>query len=251
MKEEKKYIMIIHYSFHWSFAVIDNIKKKISTYDSGVQISGSHSKSKKDLKASLESIPGKQWHMKQVQVPQQDEGESCEYRMLSNVSKVIKGQEIPWERFTVIDNIRKKLNTYDSGIQISGSHKKLNENLKTSLESITEEKWQIEQIEVPQQDEGESCGYRMLSYLSKIIKGQIIHRERAKDRNRLHYYLEIAQTLKDNQIKRTQRKKRKARGKEEEEREEEEMQEQHRQKRSKQEKEKENKKNGNSKSRGN
>ena len=82
----------------------------------------------------------------------------------------------------------------------------------------------------------------MLSYLSKIIKGQIIHRERAKDRNRLHYYLEIAQTLKDNQIKRTQRKKRKARGKEEEEREEEEMQEQHRQKRSKQEKEKENKK---------
>ena len=27
MKEEKKYITIIHYSFHWSFAIIDNIKK--------------------------------------------------------------------------------------------------------------------------------------------------------------------------------------------------------------------------------
>ena len=51
--------------------------------------------------------------------------------------------------FTVIDNIRKKLNTYDSGVQISGSHQKPNEILKTSLESITKGKWQIEQIEVP------------------------------------------------------------------------------------------------------
>ena len=56
MKEEKKYITIIHYSFHWSFAIIDNIKKRISTYDSGVQISGSHSKPNEALKASLESI---------------------------------------------------------------------------------------------------------------------------------------------------------------------------------------------------
>ena len=28
MKEKKKYIMIIHYSVHWSFVVIDNIKNK-------------------------------------------------------------------------------------------------------------------------------------------------------------------------------------------------------------------------------
>ena len=97
MKEKKKYILITHYSFHWSFVVIDNIKKKISTYDSGVQISGSHSKPNKALKISLESISGKQWNMEQVQVPQQNEGESCGYRMLSNLSKVIKGQEIQWE----------------------------------------------------------------------------------------------------------------------------------------------------------
>ena len=67
MKEEKKYITIIYYSFHWSFAVIDNTKKKTSTYDSGVQISGSHSKPNKALKASLESMSGRQWQMKQVQ----------------------------------------------------------------------------------------------------------------------------------------------------------------------------------------
>ena len=56
MHEEKKYIMFIHYSFHWPFAVTDNIKKEISTYDSGVQISGSHSKPNEALKTSLESI---------------------------------------------------------------------------------------------------------------------------------------------------------------------------------------------------
>ena len=33
MKEEKKYIVIIHYGFHRSFTVIDNIKKtKLSAY---------------------------------------------------------------------------------------------------------------------------------------------------------------------------------------------------------------------------
>ena len=69
-----------------------------------------------------------------------------------------------------------------------------------------------------------------VNYLSRIMKGQVIQHEQAKDRTRLYHYLEIAQTLKDSQIKRTQRKKRKTRAKEEEENEEEEMQEQHRQK---------------------
>ena len=36
-----------------------------------------------------------------------------------------------------------------------------------------------------------------------------MQQERVEDRNRLYYYLEIAQTLKDNQIKRRQRKGRK------------------------------------------
>ena len=59
----------------------------------------------------------------------------------------------------------------------------------------------MEQIQVPQQNEGESCGYRILSNLSKVIKGQKIQLEKDKERNRPYYYLEIAQTLKDNQIK--------------------------------------------------
>ena len=69
MKEEKKCIIIIHYRFHWSFAVIDNIEKKLSTYDLGVQISGSHKKPNEVLKKSLESITEKQWQIEQVHVP--------------------------------------------------------------------------------------------------------------------------------------------------------------------------------------
>ena len=74
----------------------------------------------------------------------------------------------------------------------------------------------MEQIQVPQQDEGESCGYIMLSNLSKVIKGQRIQKEREKERNRLYYYLEIAQTFKDNQIKRKQRREQKRKRREEE-----------------------------------
>ena len=47
----------------------------------------------------------------------------------------------------------------------------------------------------------------MLSNLSKVTKGQKIQREREKESNKLYYYLEIAQTPKDNQIKRNQKKK--------------------------------------------
>ena len=57
--------------------------------------------------------------------------------------------------------------------------------------------------------EKQGCGYRMLSNLNKIVKGQEIRNEKDKERNRLYYYLEIAQTLKDNQIKRSQNRKRK------------------------------------------
>ena len=58
MKEEKKYIIIIHTASIGHLQIIDNIKR-ISTYDSGVQISGSHSKPNEALKASLESITEK------------------------------------------------------------------------------------------------------------------------------------------------------------------------------------------------
>ena len=140
MEESKKYIMVIHYSFHWSFVIIDNIKKRLSTYDSGVKIS-------------------------------------------------------------------------------KYSHEEPHNALKRSVEDITSEQWNMEQIPVPQQDEGESCGYRMLSNLSRVTKGQEIRRGREKEHNRLYYYLEIAQTLKDNQIKRNQKRKQKRKRKEEEEKE--------------------------------
>ena len=74
------------------------------------------------------------------------------------------------------------------------------------MEDITNERWNMEQVPVPQQDEGESCGYRMLSNLNKVIKGQGIQGGR-EERNRLYYYLEIAQTLKDNQVKRHQQRR--------------------------------------------
>ena len=97
----------------------------------------------------------------------------------------------------------------DSGVKISSkySHSNPHKALKKSIEDTTGKQWSTEQILVPQQDEGESCGYRMLSNLSKVTKGQEIQREREKESNRLYYYLEIAQTPKDNQIKRNQKKK--------------------------------------------
>ena len=56
MKEKRKYTAIIHHRFHWSFTAIDNIRKKLNTYDSGVQIGGSHNKPNEVLKTSLGSI---------------------------------------------------------------------------------------------------------------------------------------------------------------------------------------------------
>ena len=86
IQKGKKHMLVIHYSFRWSFVVIDNIKKKLITYDSGVKIRKySHSKPREALRRGIEIITGKQWSMEQIQVPQQNEGESCGYRMLSNL----------------------------------------------------------------------------------------------------------------------------------------------------------------------
>ncbi len=57
---------------------------------------------------------------------------------------------------------------------------KKNEVISTRLESITGEKRQTERAQVPQQDEGESCGCGIASYLNKGAKGQTIHQKRAK-----------------------------------------------------------------------
>ena len=61
---------------------------------------------------------------------------------------------------------------------------------------------------------GKAAGIEcMLSNLNKIVKGQEIRNEKDKERNRLYYYLEIAQTLKDNQKKPKQEKEKRGRGK--------------------------------------
>ena len=70
MKEKKKCIAIIHHRFHWSFTDIDNIRKKLNKYDSGIQISGSHRKPNEILNTSLESINEEKWQIEQTKVPQ-------------------------------------------------------------------------------------------------------------------------------------------------------------------------------------
>jgi hypothetical protein len=155
-----------------------------------------------------EKRPGEIFKGKKVGKPLREMmGENRKYIMVIHYS-------FHWS-VVVIDNINKKINTYDSGVTISKySHKEPHIALKKSIEDVTGKQWNMEQIPVPQQDEGESCGYRMLSNLNEIVKGQEIRSEKHKERNRLYYYLEIAQTLKDNQIKRSQNRKRK-RGEEE------------------------------------
>ena len=99
------------------------------------------------------------------------------YRYFLHVINLLK------ENNYKINNINKKINTYDSGVTISKySHKEPHIALKKSIEDITGKQWNMEQIPVPQQDEGESCGYRMLSNLNKIVKGQEIRSEKDKER---------------------------------------------------------------------
>ena len=69
MRVEKKYIVIIHDGFHWSFTSIDNKRKKLSVYDSGIQIGGSHKNPNGVIKISMESITGENWEIEQAQVP--------------------------------------------------------------------------------------------------------------------------------------------------------------------------------------
>ena len=71
--------------------------------------------------------------------------------------------------FTVINAIEEKVQMYDS--MIKEGHKEANIKLKSSMEEILREEqqqeWTLEQMQVPQQTEEESCGYRML-HINKI-----------------------------------------------------------------------------------
>ena len=90
-------------------------------------------------------------------------------------------------------------------------HKKANEKLQNSIEEILGEeqqnKWKIEQIHVPQQDDKESCGYRMMYNLDKICSGKNIETIENEDFGLEGYALEIIQMLKKRQQNETNRKK--------------------------------------------
>ena len=63
-----------------------------------------------------------------------------------------------------------KIQMYDS--MVKAGHKEANVKLKSSLEEILTEVqqkgWTLEQMQVPQQTDKESCGYRMLHDINKI-----------------------------------------------------------------------------------
>ena len=83
---------------------------------------------------------------------------------------------------------------------IKAGHKKANEQLQDSIEEILGEeqqhKWKLEQVQVPQQNERESCGYRMMYNLDKICSGENIEPIENEDFALEGYTLEIIKMLK-------------------------------------------------------
>ena len=111
--------------------------------------------------------------------------------------------------FTVINTKERKLQTYDS--MTKAGHKKANEKLQNSIEEILGEeqqhKWKIEHVQVPQQNEKASCGYRMMYNLDKICSGENIEPIENEDFALEGYTLEIIKMLKRKQQNKVNRKK--------------------------------------------
>jgi hypothetical protein len=93
---QEKTVVMIHYAHHWSFTVINTKERKLQTYDS--MIKAGHKKANEQLQDSIEEILGEEqqhkWKLEQVQVPQQNERESCGYRMMYNLDKICSGEDI-------------------------------------------------------------------------------------------------------------------------------------------------------------
>ena len=93
---QEKTVVMIHYAHHWSFTVINTKERKLQTYDS--MIKAGHKKANVQLQDSIEEILGEEqqhkWKLEQVQVPQQNERESCGYRMMYNLDKICSGEDI-------------------------------------------------------------------------------------------------------------------------------------------------------------
>jgi len=92
-----------------------------------------------------------------------------------------------------------------------GGHQKANEKLQNSIEEILEEeqqyRWRMEHVQVPQQNEKESCGYRMMYNLDRICSGKNIEPIENEDFAFEGYMLEIVKMLKKRQQNRVNRKK--------------------------------------------
>ena len=103
--------------------------------------------------------------------------------------------------FTVIDTIEGKMQRYDS--MVKAGHKEANETLKRSLEEIftgkQQKEWVLEQMQIPQQTDKESCGYRMLYNINKICSKQNIEIIENEEMALEGYTLEIVKMLKGKQ----------------------------------------------------
>ena len=100
-----------------------------------------------------------------------------------------------------MNTIEGKVQMYNS--MVKAGHKEANIKLKSSLEEIPIEEqqqgWTLEQVQVPQQTDKKSCGYRMLHNINKICNqeniGTIANEEMALG----GYTLEMIKMLKGKQ----------------------------------------------------
>ena len=110
---------------------------------------------------------------------------------------------------------------------VKAGHKEANVKLKSSLEEIlTEEQqkgWTLEQMQVPQQTDKESCGYMMLYNINKICNQKNIESIENEEMALEGHTLEIIKMLKEKQQevsgREEKREKKKARKEEETEKE--------------------------------
>ena len=90
---------------------------------------------------------------------------------------------------------------YDS--MVKAGHKKANMKLKGSIEEILKEEqqqeWTLEQMQVPQQIEEESCGYRMPHNLNRLCNQENIEIIEDEEMALEGYTLEIIKILKRKQ----------------------------------------------------
>ena len=88
-------------------------------------------------------------------------------------------------------------------------HKDANAKLKRSVEDIcnerTPQKWKLEQIQVPQQTDANSCGYRMLYNIDKLCNHQELETIEEEEMALEGYIIEIMKMLKEKQQQKYQK----------------------------------------------